>query len=1167
MSKNASHIPKSQSVNLEKLLRQLYTNKQDPESLVSQLRQETHSSQYQNIIKFVRANSVLRNKIFGNEIPISLQKLYGNYILRAVDFDKEIYWAEACLSEHHVILNEFIKLSKSYQYPLLTGDRNTCENLLNDILELSGWSLWLIKNKLAFEQLFLGLETQKQSATLIKENSQPLVAYLTHYLSMRNENTVSPMRFSQTIERSLEGENVPRDFAKFIEFHLMANINLPAEDLNSILRFSAASGLPDYYESFISVCQIIVNTGLTEHIKAVKNTLTKLHTRFIDTRIDFLLYQLGGIETKPRHGDLEATDAFELYLSGKYLQSYNIATKGLASFPDNFSLIEIAAKSLTASGQVIQTPKTLLEIIIDSLDSTFKKTSNEDEDGKMQSLFKIALNHSSFSWAFGLEHLAMQEFSPTPLILSTTQPNGGVSVTDSLCTLRFSDFNNTPFYDRYVECLEKQYESRLSINYINSLNADISQTISLSSIDIEQLSLLSANRFLKHDCYVEALGAVNDLLLSLNPCIKQQAIKIKAYCLLELNRTQECASFIALVFVNNPRAINVLPLTELVNTLNINIRRRLKGELAIPIVLYLYSRIIDSAKDNARDYAYEDFLQAYSIQRPSDLKTIIEDFDRELVLFFLRDICIESIMDRSIAFSSSSEVAEERLKICRLLIELNDEPIEPLQAEIKDIIRRLMIKKRIIDIEQSKIFVDVEGIKRKVSKTMKEPFNRYLSFLKENIQPTEVTTVGEAIKQALKGDVTAFTKLTFPKNEMNDIFENMVVELRDEFVSNNLYGLDGYLSVRIRHGTLEGQLRSPLEAVHLITQRDSGLDQYRPNNHWMGKFSINSDIDAEFLNNAFAKFSREIDSFINEIKTDWIRVKTKPEEKGFFNFILIKQMVAVYAANVTQNTTFEEFIDYIFSLFFVRLENQLTTIREEFDKIVKSRVNNLLTDLQTDINRWITYSDNSDINNIITHTRTEMQRVINRVISWFRLSKITSKEAVSLLDAISISEESVKTASHSINLEVSLLDVDIWLEGSRLISFVDILYIIFENIIKHSQISTHPTASLTAKYHNNFIEIKVQNKVSKAVISVSANDKMEAIRKAIGEDIYLKSVNMEGGTGLHKILKILSHDFTLNSNFEFGFEPEDYFFVEFRIPASVEFRIPAKEQLNENLNS
>src|SRR5207253_2252884 len=160
-------------------------------------------------------------------------------------------------------------------------------------------------------------------------------------------------------------------------------------------------------------------------------------------------------------------------------------------------------------------------------------------------------------------------------------------------------------------------------------------------------------------------------------------------------------------------------------------------------------------------------------------------------------------------------------KVCRMLLEMDPEYAESYRTEIKDILRRLMIQKRIREIEQSKIFVDVEGLKNKLKKTMKESFSRYLSFLKSNVQPSTQSDVKDAIQLASLGSLDKLIKLSLPENEVTDIFQRMVVEFRDQFVSSTEHGLDGYLSVRIRHGTLEGQLRRPLEAANLITQRDS----------------------------------------------------------------------------------------------------------------------------------------------------------------------------------------------------------------------------------------------------------------------------------------------------------------------------------------------------------
>src|SRR5207237_10302835 len=54
-----------------------------------------------------------------------------------------------------------------------------------------------------------------------------------------------------------------------------------------------------------------------------------------------------------------------------------------------------------------------------------------------------------------------------------------------------------------------------------------------------------------------------------------------------------------------------------------------------------------------------------------------------------------SVMETSTAFKGSRDVSEERLKVCRMLLEMDPEYAESYGTEIKDILRRLMIQKRI----------------------------------------------------------------------------------------------------------------------------------------------------------------------------------------------------------------------------------------------------------------------------------------------------------------------------------------------------------------------------------------------------------------------------------------------------------------------------------------
>ena len=78
----------------------------------------------------------------------------------------------------------------------------------------------------------------------------------------------------------------------------------------------------------------------------------------------------------------------------------------------------------------------------------------------------------------------------------------------------------------------------------------------------------------------------------------------------------------------------------------------------------------------------------------------------------------------------------------------------------------------------------------------------------------------EALEDALTEGTLPQKSLSLPKNEATDLLFDLVSPVFVECMTNAGYGLDCYLSMRIRHGTLSGQLRGPLEEQKIITQRE-----------------------------------------------------------------------------------------------------------------------------------------------------------------------------------------------------------------------------------------------------------------------------------------------------------------------------------------------------------
>jgi hypothetical protein len=161
---------------------------------------------------------------------------------------------------------------------------------------------------------------------------------------------------------------------------------------------------------------------------------------------------------------------------------------------------------------------------------------------------------------------------------------------------------------------------------------------------------ISILRLIDEGKYTEALSLATGLLESSIPYIRRQAIRCVAHSLLRLDRLQEAIDFVVEKALTEPALVPILPVEECASKLDKSTRVRLASSLSVPILLDLYSRHISFRFDDQRSYAYEDFLFAHGLSRPSELRTKRTEFDVRQLVYYLRFVCVPEIMEVSTAF-------------------------------------------------------------------------------------------------------------------------------------------------------------------------------------------------------------------------------------------------------------------------------------------------------------------------------------------------------------------------------------------------------------------------------------------------------------------------------------------------------------------------------------
>nr|QKQ34329.1 hypothetical protein HPE44_07110 [Escherichia coli] len=131
---------------------------------------------------------------------------------------------------------------------------------------------------------------------------------------------------------------------------------------------------------------------------------------------------------------------------------------------------------------------------------------------------------------------------------------------------------------------------------------------------------------------------------------------------------------------------------------------------------------------------------------------------------------------------------KERIAIIDLLLKEHDDA--DLLKEKDEIIDEISFEEIKQNMKQEKIFVDIENLKR----AKLERYRYYFDALKDSLilglePPEDFALITD------DGNITAI-----PSGDTNSIIHELLKELISDFVKNENYGLDKYLSADIRHG-------------------------------------------------------------------------------------------------------------------------------------------------------------------------------------------------------------------------------------------------------------------------------------------------------------------------------------------------------------------------------
>jgi hypothetical protein len=1067
------------------------------------------------------------------------------------DLVKEIRWyvKDFIIFSSHI--NKFIDYEKVFEKNFLLGDYESAKYVLDKIETEICVSEWSIEKKLLIAEYQKGFKTNKELlAAIVSGDNDPVTNALAQHGSTRIEKNISASKY-QEFARKFISYHKSDDLNQCLAFKLNFFAAKTYSNKGYILNFDSSSTIIDRYKSFTVVLASFIseNDRRPSLDDDVADILTLLLGKLNDPTITKLLYSLNREpEIAYDSATADVLMALDAYTNADFFRAKELCTELLRENPDLFELYDVYIKSVINLHEQVDNifPENSLSYqILSSLIHIVKKDSKTYE--ALLNSINVYSSIASFPWAYNYHCFVRNEFSVYDNIYEPFRMSNILTKYHNPIFGVFFFIRNSG--QNYLINLGKIYTESDSIKFWLDFNgAILDDTIT----DIPEWktksyrSILYYSKFLQFkNLYAQSLNELvnlqtNERFRSENAVMHniEEIIFSKLMAYLHLKDYPSAIDLVASSNIDNVNLANRLSYSILIDKILAFDDPQINSNINSSILLHQYE-----VETNDLWIAYDNFLTSIGVNFPHEIRETSQNFNHKNLIYFLHYLCKQEIYYSSYYFNNQNELDNERIEVCLLLADIDDANQEEYFREISDISRSLLIRQGIKQIDESKIYVDVKGVKTSLEKDLKESFNRSL-----NLSSVPIDQLQKIVEKTGNVLIPYLSKDDSQKNDFNsdnikltsysrfEIFADMFDKIRDKFIASNEFGIDTYLSVRIRHGTLSGEIRSPFEAENIVTKKDSETGKYLTNDYWLSKFQFaNPSLEKDF-NSLMAEFSNKIDVISDELKNIFLQVKTeKKKTDGLFDYSYTEsELLKAFKIKYVHIEDYDEFFSEVIDNLWEKTESNLNNVRAHIANNIKSNIITWLRELQENLDAIIDktiYPTLSELIHRITFCQTSINIPFDKISQWFQRTNnktINDFDFQLPLEASIITIKRIFRNYSKVFPEISNGSTTIF-DGEYFAQFTDIVQILLHNIIIHSHL---PADDLNIKIKiyetKNILNIIIQNNINARENLDYVNDNIKKTRDLLEKSHDNEITRKEGGSGYLKVKKILKSDLLRN---------------------------------------
>ncbi len=1033
------------------------------------------------------------------------------------DFSRELQWGVARLRQYSSELNEYLKLRASFGANLVLGELELAKKTLDNCQQRFGVSLWMIESELLLSEYTGGFEKNRETLSKILEGQyHQNVKLLAEFASQRVECTLSLPHYSRNLQAFLDRtdySSVHVSLPTYLKFLLspevLQNTLLDQAACAYCVHLDSARSLIDQYLGLLRLFRHILYYRSESLLSKVDIDSIAWMSKLGQFELTNLLHLGFGIP--PRNDESTYLHALSDYLTGNFATAAAKATESIIHSPLCYDWYVLLAKASIMAGEML--PQCL------PVNSTSQKI--------LENTYEHLKYGPASSQAFGYLAKAAIALDSTPLgyqisgFCFNAHPNRKVDTTWSNAVASvYANPIDAAFLPKkqralMIKHIRSQHIPGVVLKCAEAANAS-ANALSFSEADFgiadQEARLLLGRIYLSKKQLDPALLFFKQVLSSQrgrSPVVAE-ALQGACACLFALKDYDQAAETLLSTELEPTSLLHLVDIGPLIERYRMCDSGASHSSPAWPILHFLHF-LLGGSETTREDVfeAYANYMSAQQVARPSQIVLPSQLATKNQLVFFLRWICDPSIIDSDIEFAGTDDVEAERVAVCQLLQKIDPENSAEYANEISRLEQNRAVRKALQYVAESKIYFNIEGVETSLDKSFHERYERYkaMSNLAANARRgIEVRWHNEHGRFVVNADASLL------------LFIELFEEVKHAYLFSDEHGLDSYLSVRIRHQTIKGALRSVFERANLVTEKDKN-GEYAENHAWEKHLNGFDKDTQQSLQKALGDFSELVDGIISDVSQRRMRIKgAVGGEDGLFemNFTQIELAQLHEALHGVESVY--EFLDEVFGCLTKRLEMCLATIRNWIQADLMQRFEHVLNSLTIRLDS-ISSQVPSTVSTAIIRTKTEIQYMLDEISTWFQLQGSTQLEDFPLETLLAAATANIAQCFPSSPFECET-NCPQWLrlKGECFRPLWDIFFSVFENVVRYSRENAAET-TLEVGVSESLIHIRIANLLGPDQDAGIVTARLNSIRKSAPE-----VVRREGGTGYVKLRKLLRND-------------------------------------------